>query len=139
MKIITVIDGDTFMCIDRQGNKRKLRLKDVDSPEIGQDQGKEAKQFACKHLLKKWVHIRIHGKDRYRRLVAEVRTPEGQCFSRLIVAEGLAYPLKSSWKFFAASQKAKWGRQGVYGSRKRVAPWKWRKIPRILRWLTGKR
>ena len=72
VKVITVIDGDTFVVLDKAGNKFKVRLWGVDAPEIGQKAGKASKEFANNLLNNKWVVLRHKGIDKYGRNVCKV-------------------------------------------------------------------
>jgi micrococcal nuclease len=67
--VTKVVDGDTF---DVEGFGR-VRLADVDSPEMDTPGGKAAKFFAETMLLGETVHLNVddhRGKDRYGRWVA---------------------------------------------------------------------
>ncbi|MGC9515586.1 MAG: thermonuclease family protein [Methanocrinis sp.] len=75
--VTKVVDGDTF---DVEGLGR-VRLADVDSPEMDTPAGKAAKFFAETMLLGETVHLDVDdlgGKDRYGRwiCVAYVEDPE---------------------------------------------------------------
>jgi micrococcal nuclease len=92
--VTNVVDGDTF---DVEGFGR-VRLADVDSPEINTPSGKAAKFFAETWLLGETVHLDVDdlgGKDRYGRwvCVAYVEDPETGSlvnFNSMLVASGYA-------------------------------------------------
>ena len=92
--VTNVVDGDTF---DVEGFGR-VRLADVDSPEIDTPGGKAAKFFAETMLLGETVHLDVDdlgGKDRYGRwvAVAYVQDPETDSlvnFNGVLVASGHA-------------------------------------------------
>lgn len=120
VKIVTVIDGDTFIAITRAGKRIKIRLLDADCPELNQRNGPEAKAFAAKYIHKKWVDARFHGRDKYRRHLAHVRVNR-QDLATLLIAQGLAYPLgkKGRLQYLSA-----WiGRKGVHAGFGQRRPW----------------
>ncbi len=92
--VTNVVDGDTF---DVEGFGR-VRLADVDSPEIDTPAGKAAKFFAETMLLGETVHLDVDdlgGKDRYGRwvCVAYVEDPETGSwvnFNSMLVTSGYA-------------------------------------------------
>jgi len=92
--VTNVVDGDTF---DVEGFGR-VRLADVDSPEIDTPAGKAAKFFAETILLGEKVHLDVDdlgGKDRYGRwiAVAYVQDPDTGSwinFNSILAASGHA-------------------------------------------------
>lgn len=130
MKIITVVDGDTYIALNKKGKKIKIRLKGVDCPEIGQKGGLNAKTFCEKKVLKKWVKVLRFGSDRYGRCVAEIKF--GNSLRRdlgdELVQAGLAYPLKNaSYKQRILYTAAMLTRKGVHRDIFKMKPWNWRK------------
>jgi endonuclease YncB( thermonuclease family) len=92
--VTKVVDGDTF---DVEGFGR-VRLADVDCPEMDTPAGKAAKFFAETMLLGETVHLDVDdlgGKDRYGRwiAVAYVKDPETGSsvnFNSMLVTSGYA-------------------------------------------------
>ncbi len=92
--VTNVVDGDTF---DVEGFGR-VRLADVDSPEIDTPAGKAAKFFTETMLLGETVHLDVDdlgGKDRYGRwvCVAYIEDPETGSwtnFNSMLVTSGNA-------------------------------------------------
>ena len=92
--VTNVVDGDTF---DVEGFGR-VRLADVDSPEMDTPGGKAAKFFAETMLLGETVHLDVDdlsGKDRYGRWVAVVYVEDPETgswvnFNSVLVASGHA-------------------------------------------------
>lgn len=68
--VARVIDGDTFETADRT-----LRLVNINAPEKGSIGYGEAKAF-LKSYENKTLEIVVEGKDKYRRTLAKVYTPE---------------------------------------------------------------
>lgn len=67
-----VIDGDTIEIVDAGGIRTRVRLRDVDAPEMDEPGGPEAKAALEAELLGRRVNVTPHARDRYGRLVADV-------------------------------------------------------------------
>ncbi len=66
-----VIDGDTFDT-DFMG---RVRLADIDAPEVGEPGAAEATSSLTSLIIRRWAHLDVddhHGTDRFGRLVAVV-------------------------------------------------------------------
>jgi endonuclease YncB( thermonuclease family) len=106
--VTNVVDGDTFdVTIEKPSpkiayNVERVRLADVDSPEMATDVGPAAKDFTYSALLNKRVYLDIDdlsatGRDTYGRLVCVARLSgvRGQIipapsFNRMLVDAGHA-------------------------------------------------
>jgi len=62
--VVTIVDGNTIEIESQENGRQKIVLLGVDSPELDQDFGREARQFLQKMLLKKSVKVEFKGKDR---------------------------------------------------------------------------
>ena len=80
------IDGDTF----HVGTDR-IRLRGIDTPELDEPGGQAAKQRLEELLRSGPVHINLHGRDVYDRLVADVFV-NGQNVAEMLTREGYAKP-----------------------------------------------
>ncbi len=107
--VTNVVDGDTFdVAIEKASPKasysvERIRLADVDSPEMATVEGPAAKDFTYSILLNKRVYLDIDdlsatGRDRYDRLVCVARLSgvRGQMipapsFNRMLVDGGHAW------------------------------------------------
>jgi len=106
--VTNVVDGDTFDVTIEKADPRitysveRIRLSDVDSPEIEANQGPAARDFTFAILMNKRVYLDIddksgNGRDTYGRLISvayltgfygqPLATP---CFNRLLVDSGHA-------------------------------------------------
>ncbi|MHC1631543.1 MAG: thermonuclease family protein [Methanotrichaceae archaeon] len=90
-KVTRVIDGDTIV-VD---GERKVRLADIDCPEVGGAEGKYATEYTTNHLLDRNVGLLVTGHDNYGRTVAHVfiMTPTGEPvanFNKWLVVSGHA-------------------------------------------------
>lgn len=123
MKLLVAIDGDTFDAIDRGGVRHRLRLYAVDCPELGQPKGLEARKFVQSWASSRWVRVRLRGRDRYRRELADIRL-DGEDLAERLVREGLAFALKHArWKVRSAQTAARILRRGVWRGVRVRRPW----------------
>lgn len=85
-----IIDGDTFVCADQE----RVRLLLVDTPEM-QDEplGERARVFLHERMppgTEVTLEMDVQERDRYGRLLAHVRLPDGRTVNRLLAREGYA-------------------------------------------------
>lgn len=72
-EIVRVIDGDTFETKEKQ----RIRLANLDAPELDLCGGAEAKKELEKLVLGQPVYLKILYRDKYMRFLSLVYTPEG--------------------------------------------------------------
>lgn len=90
-KVISVVDGTTLEVAGSDKQIYKIRLAGIDSPELTQAYGSEAKSFLEKIALKKSVTAKIIGKDRWGRYLAEILI-EGSTDPRVeLLKQGLTW------------------------------------------------
>ena len=63
-KVVNVLDGNTLEVLTPNNERVTVILADIDSPELTQDFGEEAKSYLEKLTLKKDVTVKLTGKDR---------------------------------------------------------------------------
>lgn len=122
MRLVTIIDGDTYIAIDTRGKRRKLRLEGVDCPELSQRNGPEAQAFVRAAAGKSYVQVQMRGRDRYRRHIARIRI-QGEDLSLALVKAGLAYPLAGGWRLRSAAFRAALARKGIHRGLGQIKPW----------------
>lgn len=123
MRLVTIIDGDTYMAVDTRGKKRKLRIHDVDCPELSQRNGREARAFVRAAVGKSYVQVQLRGRDRYRRHLARVRI-QGEDLGLALTKAGLAYPVRGAgWRITGAALRAQLARKGVHRGLGQAKPW----------------
>ncbi len=122
-RVLKVVDGDT---VDIR-NTTRVRLLNIDTPEVGQPFSDEAIAFTKELILFKNVRLELDVKERdtYDRLLAYiyVETETGWVMANLeIVRAGLARLLiippngKYRWEFEAAQLDAMIHRRGIWGA-----------------------
>lgn len=128
-KVVYVTDGDTFHMLIKS-KKVKVRLADIDAPEISQPFGLEAKEALMRHIKDKEVRVHIRDTDRYGRKVAYVYL-DGDDINLQMIRDGYAWwyrkyaPENDGYK--AAEDEARTSRQGLWSAQNPLAPWDWRR------------
>lgn len=108
VEIISVYDGDTFKvnlpCQDKTlCTKLSVRVRGIDCPEIKGETKKEkklaqkAKKFTRQFLAQGQVNLENCGKDKYFRLLCDVKVNGGDLAQALLEAD-LAYPYEGGKK-----------------------------------------
>ena len=68
---IRVVDGDTIRA-EAKGKEIKIRLVEIDAPEMNQPFGAQSKNFLNRLLNKKDITLISQGEDRYGRTLGEI-------------------------------------------------------------------
>ena len=120
-KVLSITDGDTFK-VRLRGNVRNIRIACIDTPEMSEFGGKEARDALTGMLeFGSKVRLREYSYDLYGRLVAEVYMEEGKNVGLELVRQGFAevYDLYSSQcnedKLIKFEQRARRRRRGIWG------------------------
>ena len=131
IRVVAVKDGDS-VDVTAGRTTEKVRLWGIDCPEMGQPFGKAAKHFTSEACFGRNVVLEEKGRDRYGRLLAIVRLPDGRSLNELLVSEGLA------WWYYAYAPKAldlstlerdaRRRRKGLWADADPIPPWSWRKL-----------
>ncbi len=125
---VQVHDGDTISVL--VNNKlTRIRVASIDSPELGQAFGEEAKAFMKSLCYRRQVMLAPLEIDHYGRLVARVYLPDGRNAGREMVANGYAWYFgryHADENFKNLELKARSGRLGLWIAPKPMPPWLWR-------------
>ena len=130
-EVLRVADGDSITVRIDQTNYR-IRLAEIDAPEMDQAWGKESKSALQEKLGNEEVALEIIDVDRYSRLVAKVFL-NGRQINREMVEDGHAWVYLEYLKdetLLDPEVKAKRKKLGLWASEAAVAPWQWRKRKR---------
>lgn len=85
--VTSVQDGDTIEIL-RNTRPERIRLYGIDCPEKGQAYGNRAKQEISALVFGKEVTLQTYGKDKYKRILADVLLPGGTNVNHELVKEG---------------------------------------------------
>jgi endonuclease YncB( thermonuclease family) len=128
-KVVSVHDGDTLtVLVDRK--QIKVRLTDIDAPELGQPFGKNSRQSLAELCFGKPAMLDVRGQDRYKRTIARV-TCDGLDANAEQVRRGYAwtytrYAPKGS-PLHAIQLIAQTEHRGLWADPKSIPPWEWRR------------
>ena len=127
-EVIGVVDGDSITVKIDQTDYR-IRLAEIDAPEISQLWGKESKLALKEKLENKEVVIEVIDVDRYSRLVARIFL-DGRQINREMLEEGHAWVYLEYLRdesLLTSEALARRKKLGLWGSAEVIPPWQWRK------------
>ena len=91
--LVAVHQGDTFTIKSIPPDEKlyKVRLSNIDTPELKQPFGLRAKEFTKNQIFGKEIQIEYEMVDFYGRLVGSVILPQGKILNEELVRAGLAW------------------------------------------------
>ncbi len=128
-KVVSVHDGDTItVLVDRR--QVKVRLAEIDAPELGQAFGARSRQALAAMCAGKDAQVIDRGKDRYERTIGRVICA-GVDANAEQVRRGWAwvfirYAPKNS-PLYSVEAEARAEKRGLWADPEPVPPWEWRK------------
>ncbi len=131
-RVVGVYDGDTVTCLDENNQQQKIRLAEMDAPEMGQDFGQVARDALADMVFGKTVEVRDEGQDRYGRWIAHLSVG-GVDVNRQMIATGNAWHYAAYSKdasLAAAQEDAKAQRLGLWAQPNPLPPWQFRATER---------
>ena len=123
-----VHDGDTFRLTQPDGSFLRIRLANIDAPEIQQPYGLLARYFLNNLINEKAVEVHITATDTYGRKVALLYV-NGRQTNQLLVANGLTwnYPKYSTdTTLVSIENKARASKVGLWEEENPTPPWRFR-------------
>lgn len=134
-RVVGVADGDTITILDSSNNQHKIRLSQIDAPEVGHGKNKPAMPFGEKSkaalsnlVANQTVEAQCETKDRYGRLVCKILVG-GTDANLEQVKNGMAWVYVKYAKeriYFEAETEAKTKRLGLWADSDPIAPWEFR-------------
>lgn len=128
-RVMAVVDGNTLEIKDTEGDVYRIVLSGIDSPELEQEFGTEAKAFLEKIVMKKNVKVQMEGKDRWGNRLAVVWVKEDVDLRVELLKAGLAWTAERSPDpalenvRIEAQKKGK----GIWASAEPTPPWIYRR------------
>ncbi|MDC2963452.1 thermonuclease family protein [Gammaproteobacteria bacterium] len=127
-EVLRVEDGDSITVkIDQ--TKYRIRLAEIDAPELDQAWGAESKAALLKKLQDEEVALEVIDVDRYSRLVARVFL-NGRHINREMIREGHAWVYLEYLRddsLISPEAEARGKKLGLWASDEVIAPWQWRR------------
>ena len=134
-EVVQVQDGDTLTVKTERNRLHKVRLADIDAPEMGQPFGKSARRLATDLALEKTVRVNYTFKDKYDRLIGEVCLPDGKLLNEEMLKAGLAWHYRVKHphsSFFEKLEYKAWQKNlGLWLQKAPVPPWEFRRENRL--------
>ena len=128
--VYRVIDGDTFW-LKNNGKLIKIRLYGIDSPELDQDYGREAKKFVSSITKRSPVTVYVKYTDQYDRLIGIVVLDDGTVLNQRMLLNGTAwwyrYYAKNELSFKILEAYAREKHLGLWHNDSPTAPWIFRR------------
>ena len=125
---IRVVDGDTIRA-EAEGKEIKIRVIEIDAPELNQPFGAHSKNFLNRLLYEKDVTLIAQGEDRYGRVLGNLFSNELNV-NMLMVKFGFAWVYDEYAKnssLYKYQDQAKAENLGLWRAKDPIAPWVWRK------------
>jgi micrococcal nuclease len=125
--VSAVLDGDTIEVLG-PSRPEKIRLADIDCPELHQEYGFKAKQITNSLVFGREVTVRPTGKDRYGRIIAEVFI-NGRSLNEELIRTGAAWwfeKYSKNLKLKTIELQTKDAKLGLWASPTAIAPWDYR-------------
>ena len=127
-QVLRVEDGDSIT-VKVDQTKYRIRLAEIDAPELDQTWGSESKAALQKKLQNEEVYIEVIDVDRYSRLVARVFL-NGRHINREMIREGHAWVYLEYLRddsLIPPEVEAREKKVGLWAFEGAIAPWQWRK------------
>ena len=128
-RVVSVHDGDTLtVLVERR--QVKVRLTDIDAPELKQPFGSRSRQSLAELCFGKEASLEVRGQDRYKRTLATI-TCAGTDANAEQVRRGYAWTYtrfaRSDSPLIAIESEARSAHRGLWADPVAVAPWDWRR------------
>ena len=130
-----VIDGDTIILEEENGQTFKIRLLGIDAPELDQPYGFESSARLASYIVGKTVYVVSSKKDRYQRLLGKIMI-EQKDINYQLVKFGYAWHFKrysrdqdrsDAQQYADAEIEARQSKLGIWQTLTPIPPWEWRK------------
>ena len=125
---IRVIDGDTVHAV-HNGEKIKIRLAEIDAPEMDQPFGQKSKSYLSDLLRNKSVTFISNGKGSWGRVLATIYANQTNV-NNSMVKFGMAWVYDKyvkNYDLYKDQNLAKDQNLGLWSQSSPIAPWEWRK------------
>ena len=132
-RVVSVHDGDTLTIVIEHRQVR-VRLIDIDAPELGQPFGTRSRQSLSNLCFGKVAALDVRGQDRYNRTLARV-TCAGADANAEQVRRGYAWTFvryaRPDSPLLSIEREARAAHRGLWQDPAPVAPWDWRRGGRL--------
>jgi endonuclease YncB( thermonuclease family) len=126
-RVVGVIDGDTVTCIDDANQSQKVRLADIDAPEITQPYGKNAREALAGMVFGHTVEVVDSGRDQSGCWIGRLFV-DGTDVNRQMIATGNAWQDNvgsTDAELSALQSQAQAQRLGLWSQPNPTPPWQY--------------
>lgn len=132
--VVSVHDGDTITILIDSQQQEKIRLNEIDAPELSQPYGRSAKQALSALIYRKTVTVNVDGVDQYGRTLGRVYLDKTDVNAEL-VRLGAAWVYRRyshDQNLIELEAEAKRASMGLWSlpTANQIPPWEWRKAAR---------
>ena len=127
-QVIKIVDGDTIT-LQADQEKYRIRLSEIDTPEINQPWGKEAKSALISKIDNAFITVTVSDTDRYGRKVGKIWLA-ARDVNREMVREGHAWVYERYLIDQSLRKDQEYAIQhklGLWQSTGATEPWEWRR------------
>ena len=134
-RIVKIADGDTLTVLDAGNRQHKIRLAEIDAPEIGhgrnkpgQPYGQNSRQSLADMCFERTATVEVMDTDRYGRTVGRV-TCDGKDANLAQVRAGMAWAYRQYNRrpeITRAEGEAHSAHRGLWADSSPIPPWDWR-------------
>jgi len=133
-RVIGIADGNAFSCRTAEGQRLRVRMAEIDAPDLKQPYGSQARQTLSSHVFGKDVFLTIKGRDEQGRTLARVRAGDVDVNSDM-VRTGTAWAYRGQLNdrtLLDLEAVAREFKRGIWSLHKseQQPPWEWRKQTR---------
>jgi len=129
--VVRILDGDTIEVLHNQHPER-IRLSGIDCPEKGQAYGQKAKDAVADLAFRKEVTVQTHGKDKYKRTLADLILSDGTSVNQQLVKDGWCWWYRKyaprDTVLEGLEKEAREAKKGLWADPQPVPPWVYRNI-----------
>lgn len=130
-KVVGVHDGDTVMLLTPEKERIKIRLDEIDAPELKQPYGMQSKKLLSNKIFEKDIKLAWSKKDRYGRTLGKIYLNDKYINAEMI-KDGGAWVYRAYSKnkdLIQLEEKARENKKGLWALQddQVIAPWEWRK------------
>jgi len=128
-KVVGVTDGDSITVLRDDKSQVKVRLDQIDAPEISQPFGRAANKALSRLVFGKVVDIETSGLDKYGRTIGLV-TLDCEAANYTMVKTGYAWAYRKylrKYDLLTWEEDARNQRLGLWSEPNPIPPWEWRK------------
>jgi len=132
--VVHVSDGDSITLLDAQKQLHRIRLGEIDAPELGQAYGQAAKRKLRQLIGQQQVRVNLLDIDQYGRIVGTVYFND-QDVNAYMLEQGMAWVYHRYLRrpeLIKLEHEAREHKRGLWQQpeHQRLAPWTWRQQQR---------